>query len=89
MMMADKYDVKGLTEICRYAIVDKLSTENLVRAAILGYLCNDPQLKTAAVAKLIKSGKSIKEVEGWQELKKYPELSIEMLEFHCKARLGL
>ena len=78
MLMADKYDVRGLMDVSRRAIIDKLSTENLVRAAILGYLCSDDEVKNAAATKLSRSGKSIKEIEGWEELKKYPELSFEM-----------
>ena len=78
MLMADKYDVRGLMAVSRRALIDKLTTENLVRAAILGYLCGDDEMKNAAAAKLSRSGKSIKEVEGWEELKKYPELSFEM-----------
>ena len=86
MLMADKYDVRGLVDVSRRALIEKLTTDNLVRAAILGYLCGDDQVKSAAAAKLSRSGKSIKEIEGWEELKKYPELSFEMWD-NC-TRLG-
>ena len=60
----------------------KMAMDNLYRGAILGYLYNDGALKDAAMQKLFRSGKSVREIDGWEELKKFPELAFEMVDFY-------
>ena len=69
-------------EVCRCFLIKKMSVDNLYRAAILGHLHDDEILKDAAMQKLVKSSKSVKGIQGWKELKKYPELAFEMFEFY-------
>ena len=85
MTISDKYNVKGLMEICRYFLISNMTIGNLYRAAILGHMCNDEVLKDAAMQKLIRSGKSVKGIDGWEDLKKFPELSFEILEFYSQS----
>ena len=85
MLISDKYNVKGLIEICRYFLISNMTIDNLYRAAILGHMCNDEVLKDAAMQKLIRSGKNIKGINGWEDLKKIPELSFEILEFYSQS----
>ena len=85
MMVSDKYNVKRLTEVCRYFLINKMTINNLHRAAILGYMCNDEVLKDAAMQKLIRSGKNIRGIDGWEELRKIPDLSFEILEFYSRS----
>ena len=85
MVLSDKYNIRGLMEVCSLVLIKKMTIENLYRAAILGYLCNDEVLKDAAMQKLVRSKKSIKEIEGWEELTKFPQLAFEMLDFYSKS----
>ena len=87
MIMAEKYNVQGLVDTCRSVLLGKLTPANSIRGAIIGYHCNDDTLKDAAMKKIVSSGKSIKEIQDYEELKKYPELSIEMLEHYSSTLL--
>ena len=82
MILSDKYNVQGLKKACQSVLLEELTPENSIRGAIIGYHCNDDILKDAALKKIVRSGKSIKEIQDYEELKKYPELSIEMLEHY-------
>ena len=85
MVLSDKYNVKGLMQVCSHVLIKKITIKNLYRAAILGYLCNDEVLKDAAMQKLVRSGKRIKEIDGWDELKKIPDLTAEILDFYSQS----
>ena len=74
-------------QVCSHVLIKKMTIENLYRAAILGYLCNDEVLKDAAMQKLVRSGMNISTIQGWDELKKIPELSFEILEFYSKSMI--
>ena len=62
-------------EVCRCFLIKRMTVDTLYRAAILGHLFDDEILKDAAMQKLVRCGKSMKGIEGWKELKKYPELA--------------
>ena len=85
MTISEKYLVEGLMEVCQCFLVKKMTVDNLHRALILGHHYNDNILKDAAMQKLVRSGKNIKEIQGWKELKKYPELAFEVLEFYSES----
>ena len=85
MMISEKYNVRGLAEVCRCLLIKKMSVDNLYRGAILGHLYDDEILKDAAMQKLVRSGKSMKGIQGWKELKKYPELAFEVFEFYSQS----
>ena len=87
MVLSDKYNINGLMQVCSHVLIKKMTIENLYRAAILGYLCNDEVLKDAAMQKLVRSGMNISTIQGWDELKKIPELSFEILEFYSKSMI--
>ena len=87
MVMAEKYNVQGLKEACSSILLKKLSPANSIRAAIIGYHCNIDILKRAAMKKIVSSGKTIKQIRDYEELKHYPELSIEMLEHFSSTLL--
>ena len=80
-LLAEKYNVKELVKICRGILIKRMTTKSFVRAAILAYLTNDETLKNAAVAAMAETGKGIKEMEDWEELKKYPDLGFDMLHY--------
>lgn len=85
MNLSHKYHVRGLEEICQCFLIKEMTIDNLYRAAILGHLYNDEILKDAAMQKLITSGMGVKEIEGWKELKAYPELSFEIFDFYSQS----
>ena len=72
---------------CRSILLGKVTPSNYIRAAIIVYLDNYDILKDAAMKKIVSSGKTIKEIQDYEELKKYPELSIEMLEHYSSSLL--
>ena len=79
--MADKYNVKGLISICRELLMKRMTPKYFVRVSILGYLTNDETLKNAAMKAMAGTGKGIKEMENWEELKKYPDLSFDIMHY--------
>ena len=85
MMISEKYNIRGLAKICRCFLIKKMTIDNLYRAAILGHLYEDAILKDAAMQKLVRSGKSMKGIEGWKELKRYPDLAFEVFEFYSQS----
>ena len=80
-VMADKYNVQGLVGICRDILIKNMGPEQVVRGAIVAYLTDDKTLKDAAMQEIVKNGKVAKSMKDWEELKKYPELSFEVLNF--------
>ena len=80
-VMADKYNVQGLVSICRDILIKQMSTEHIVRGAVVAYLTNDEILKAAAMQEIVKNRKVIKNMKDWEELKKHPELSFEILNY--------
>ena len=82
--MAEKYNVQGLIGICREILIKQMSSKYFVRAAILGYLTNDEALKSATMTAMGETGKGIKDMEDWKELKKYPDLAFDIMH-HCMS----
>ena len=80
-VMADKYNVQGLVGICRDILIKNMGPEQVVRGAIVAYLTDDKTLKDAAMQEIVKNGKVAKDMKDWEELKKYPELSFEVLNY--------
>ena len=88
MLLSDKYNVEGLKQVCSHVLMKNITIENLYRAAILGHLCNDEVLKDAAMQKFVRtvrSGKRIKEIDGWEELKRIPDLYAEILDYYMQS----
>ena len=83
--MSDKYNVNGLMDVCRCFLIKKMTVDNVYRAAILGHLHSDDVLKDAALQKLVKSGKSFKEIPNWKDLSNYQDLTFEIIDFYSKS----
>ena len=88
MMISDKYNVRGLVEVCRCFMVQKMTIDNLYRALILGHLHEDEILKDAAMQKLVICRRSVKGIQGWKELKRYPDLAFEVFEFYSQSMVS-
>ena len=81
IVMADKYNVQGLVSICRDILIKQMSPQNVVRGAVVAYLTNDEILKDAAKQEIVNNGKVIQNMKDWEEVKKYPELCFEILNY--------
>ena len=79
--MAEKYDVQGLMSMCRDILIKQMTRDNFVRAAILGHLTNYAPLKNAAMKAMAEAGKGIKQLKDWEELKMYPDLSFDIMDY--------
>ena len=86
MILAEKYNAKGLIQICRILILDLMTDSNIVQTAVLGYQVNDNILKEAAMERMADSEKNIKELEDSEILKDYPALCFDLLEYFCSVR---
>ena len=78
---ADKYQVQSLIEACAMKLTKKLSTENeFVQGAIIGSLYRIPMLKNKAIKAIMKSGATaLNSMDGYHELRNYPDLLVEII----------
>ena len=79
MMMADKYNVRALTEACRVYLLNDIQACNVVQVAILGYLCKDEELKKAAISKMGHDDVGpLRRLKDWSKLEEYSALALEI-----------
>ena len=76
--MAHKYDIRALITTCRLDIQRDLQSSELVKTAILSYLCEDDELKNATLSMMGRELGPLSELKNWSLLQKYPELSLEI-----------
>ena len=82
MAVADKYNVPGLLHLCEGVMVSTLRLSNCARGAIAGHLYNSEPLKRAAMAMMMQYGKRLKEMDGWDEIKKeHPTLMHDIVDY--------
>lgn len=92
MVLADRYNVRGLIRIYRDAILEILQPKSnhdpstIVNTAILGYQLNDDILKEASMKKMVLCNVSLKELDDWEKLKEYPDLMCDIIEQYGKAK---
>lgn len=77
-VVADKYDVPLLTDLCETHMIYNLTIENVSRVLILGHNHSKPELKKNAMRFIAENGDQvIKDVE-WKKVEaKYPMLVVE------------
>ena len=61
----------------------KLSTDNYVLGAILGSVYRLPELKNEAIKAIVYSRATLSSMEGYQELRGYPDLLIEIVDYRA------
>ena len=76
---ADKYQVPSLLEACAMKLRKNLGTDNVAQGAILGSIYRIPKLKNDAIKGIIASEATLNSMEGYQELRRYPDLLIEII----------
>ena len=98
IILADKYNAKGLVHICCDTIIEILlydiskivrsesdsDIDLIVESAILGHRLNKKQLVDAAMKKMTDIGLRYKELKNWEKLKEFPDLMADMLEYCSK-----
>ena len=84
LKVGDKYQVASLTEACALKLADNISIDNAVQGAILGLLFNQRELKNAAIGAIVNRGQNVtlSSMKGYQELKGYKDLLLEILDFN-------
>ena len=78
--MAHKYDIPALMTACRLSITQNLQSSELVPCAILGHLCKDDELKSAALSQMGKEAGPLNRLKDAAMLEKYPALLLEIAE---------
>ena len=83
LKVADKYQVDSLTETCVTKLVENLSIDNAIQGAILGFLHNNQKLKNKGIQAIVSRDKGItlNSMEGYQALRGYPDLLLEIFDF--------
>lgn len=79
LMLADKYNLRGLRELSQYALSQQLSIDNALEILMVADLYNSDVLKTKAL-KFIKSNVSVLKTSTFKEMNN-PELIRELCEY--------
>ena len=89
LLLADKYNMKGLVRICSDTIMEILQNDSssIVEAAILGHRLNKKQLVDAAMKSMTDFKITYNELEDWEKLQTYPKLMGYMLDY-CTTKLA-
>ena len=86
LKVADKYRVASLTEVCAMKLAKNIGIDNAVLGAILGSHYNNQELKNEAIKAIVKSGDTLSSMSGYQELRGYPNLLIEIVDSFASGR---
>ena len=85
---ADKYQVQSLVDVCAMMLGENINQENAVKNVILGSFYRIPKLKKDAIKAIVSSDTNLSSMEGYEELRGYPDLLIEMLEYCQEGNSG-
>jgi len=77
-VVADKYDVPHLTDICESFMIHNLSVENVSRCLVLGHNHSRPDLKSKSMLYIAQNGDQVIGHPEWKKVEeKYPVLVVE------------
>merc|ERR1719187_2644294 len=77
-VVADKYDVPHLTDICESFMINNLTVENVSRCLVLGHNHNRPDLKSKSMLYIAQNGDQVIGHTEWKKVEeKYPVLVVE------------
>lgn len=77
-VVADKYDVPLLTDICESFMIHNLTVENVSRCLVLGHNHNRPDLKGKSMLYIAHNGDQVISHPEWKKVEeKYPVLVVE------------
>ena len=78
--VATKYDVQPLITACTEILIENLDEDNAIPVAILGDLYTMKDLKKEALTTIVTSRKPLKSMNGWNDLGKFQDLKIEIVD---------
>jgi len=77
-VVADKYDVPLLTDICETYLINNLTVENVSRCLVLGHNHERPDLKSKSMMYIAENGDQVIGHAEWKKVEeKYPQLVVE------------
>jgi len=77
-VVADKYDVPHLTDICESFMINNLTVENVSRCLVLGHNHSRPDLKSKSMLYIAQNGDQVIGHAEWKKVEeKYPVLVVE------------
>ena len=80
MLMGDKYNVPSLVAGCRSYFSKNLREDDLVKVAILGYLCKEDGVKDNAISMMGKIVGPLSTLKDWKKLEGHPALALEIVD---------
>ena len=78
--VATKYDIRPLITACTEILIENLEEDNAIPVAIIGDLYSMKDLKEEALATIVTSKKPLKSMNGWNDLGKFQDLKIEIVD---------
>ena len=83
---ADKYQVSNLVDFCVMKLRENMSTDTAILGAIYGSLYRQQDLKKDAIEAILNAETNLSSMDGYKELRGYPDLLIEIIEY-CHGTL--
>lgn len=84
LVAADKYALDKLKAVCEQALFSKMTIETASDSLILADVCNAEQLKKHVIDFINAHSAKVVETTGWKNIRKYPDLIIEL--YHASAK---
>ena len=82
LIIANKYQIAELHELCEVRLIDNLTVNNVVDLLILADMHNAPYLKHACLWFVFRNSTEVHRTSQWDHLKqKFPSLLIEVIEY--------
>ena len=89
LRVADKYQVPSLIHFCVVKLRENICTDNAIQGAIYGSIYRNSDLKRDAIKAIVNAETNLSSMNGYEELRGYPDLLIEMLDYsHGERQLG-
>jgi hypothetical protein len=81
IIVADKYNVMDLYQICQNQLVKSVNLDNVVQLLFLGYLLNNSKLMKVSTDFAGKNGGKVKKCDDWIEIQKvHPDIASKLLD---------
>ena len=78
---ADKYQVPSLVDYCVMKMRQNMSADNAVQGAIFGSVYRSKELKEDAIKVIVNAETTLSSMNGYKELRAYPDLLIEIVDY--------
>ena len=78
---ANEYQVPSLADACVVMLEKRVNQGNAISGAIFASLNKIPKLKNEAIRAIANTGAALSSMEGYEELRGYPDLLIEIVDY--------